>query len=419
MTVGRAASGVLDGASLRADFPVFDRLHRSGRRLVFLDAAASAPKPRAVIEALADTYAHHYANVHRGLYELSEDATARFEAARGRLASFLGAPSPREIVFVRNATEAINLVAHSWGRATLRAGDLVLSTEMEHHANLVPWQQAVAATGAELGHVRVTDDGHLDLDDLDAKLARRPRLLAVAHVSNALGTINPVAAIVARAHEAGALVLLDTAQSAPHLPLDLASLGADFAVVSGHKMLGPSGIGALWARREILDAMPPFLTGGSMITRVTLQDATWNETPWKFEAGTPAIAEAVGLAAALEYLDGIGMDRIRAHERALFEAAWSRLGSLPGVRLLGPESPEEHAGVISFLLDGIHPHDVAAVLDGEGIAVRAGHHCAQPLMDRYGLAATTRASFSVYNDEEDVDRLADAIGVVQRLFAAR
>jgi cysteine desulfurase/selenocysteine lyase len=288
---------------------------------------------------------------------------------------------------------------------------------MEHHANLVPWQQAAAAAGADLAHVRVTDDGRLDLDDLDAKLARGPRLLAVAHVSNALGTINPVEEIVARAHRTGTLVLLDAAQSAPHLPLDLASLGVDFAAVSGHKMLGPSGIGALWARRELLEAMPPFLTGGSMITRVSLVDATWNEVPWKFEAGTPAIAEAVGLAAAIDYLDGIGMARVREHERALFELAWTRLGTVPGVRLLGPDAAEEHAGVISFVLDGIHPHDVAAVLDGEGIAVRAGHHCAQPLMDRYGLAATTRASFSVYNDAEDVERLVDAIGAVQRLFA--
>jgi len=417
MTVERAVPEVLDGAALRADFPVFDRPHRSGRRLVFLDAAASAPKPRAVIDALADTYAHHYANVHRGLYELSEDATARFEGARARLATFLGAPSAREVVFVRNATEAINLVAYSWARHELGAGDLVVSTEMEHHANLVPWQQATAATGAELAHVRVTDDGRLDLDHLDQLLERRPRLVAVSHVSNALGTINPVADIAARAHAAGALVLLDAAQSAPHMPLDIGSLGVDFAAISGHKMLGPSGIGALWGRRELLEAMPPFLTGGSMITRVDLHEATWNEVPWKFEAGTPAIAEAVGLGAAVDYLERVGMDRVRAHERALFTAAWDRLGAIPGLRLLGPASADEHAGVISFVLDAIHPHDVAAILDGEGVAVRAGHHCAQPLMERFGLPATTRASFSVYNDLDDVERLADAVGVAQRLFA--
>ena len=417
MTVERAVPEVLDGAALRADFPVFDRPHRSGRRLVFLDAAASAPKPRAVIDALADTYAHHYANVHRGLYELSEDATARFEGARARLATFLGAPSAREVVFVRNATEAINLVAYSWARHELGAGDLVVSTEMEHHANLVPWQQATAATGAELTHVRVTDDGRLDLDHLDQLLERRPRLVAVSHVSNALGTINPVADIAARARAAGALVLLDAAQSAPHMRLDIGSLGVDFAAISGHKMLGPSGIGALWGRRELLEAMPPFLTGGSMITRVDLHEATWNEVPWKFEAGTPAIAEAVGLGAAVDYLERVGMDRVRAHERALFTAAWDRLGAIPGLRLLGPASADEHAGVISFVLDGIHPHDVAAILDGEGVAVRAGHHCAQPLMERFGLPATTRASFSVYNDLDDVERLADAVGVAQRLFA--
>jgi cysteine desulfurase/selenocysteine lyase len=416
MAVGQAGAPLLDGAALRADFPVFERPTASGRPLSYLDSAASSQKPRAVIEALADAYSHHYANVHRGIYELSVDADSRYEAARAALARFIGASSPREVVFVRNATEALNLVAASWGGANLGPGDLVLSTEMEHHANIVPWQQIARATGATLEYVAITDDGRLDLDDLQARLGRGPKLLAIAHVSNSLGTINPVAEITRMAHEAGALVVLDAAQSVPHMPVDVAALGVDFAALSGHKMLGPSGIGALWGRREMLDAMPPFLTGGSMITRVTLEGAEWNEVPWKFEAGTPAIAEAMGLAAAIAYLEGIGMDRVRAHERFLFERAWASLADIPGVRLLGPASPDEHAGVIGFVVDGIHPHDVATILDREGVAVRAGHHCAQPVMLRYDLPATTRASFYVYNDLDDVERLVDGIRTTQQVF---
>ncbi len=416
MAVGQVGAPLLDGAALRADFPVFERPTASGRPLAYLDSAASSQKPRAVIEALADAYGHHYANVHRGIYELSVDADSRYEAARTAVARFIGASSPREVVFVRNATEALNLVAASWGGANLGPGDLVLSTEMEHHANLVPWQQVARGTGAGLEYVAITDDGRLDLDDLRARLARGPKLLALAHVSNSLGTINPVAEITRMAHEAGALVVLDAAQSVPHMPVDVTALGVDFAALSGHKMLGPSGIGALWGRRELLDAMPPFLTGGSMITRVTLEGAEWNEVPWKFEAGTPAIAEAMGLAAAIDYLQSIGMDRVRAHERFLFERAWASLEDMPGVRLLGPASPDEHAGVIGFVVDGIHPHDVATILDSEGIAVRAGHHCAQPVMLRYDLPATTRASFYVYNDLDDVERLVDGIRTTQQVF---
>jgi len=409
-------SRAVTGAALRADFPVFERPTASGRRLVYLDSAASAQKPRAVIEALAQTYAHHYANVHRGIYELSVDADARYEGARRSVAAFIGADSPREIVFVRNATEAINLVAFSFGRSNVGRADLVVTTELEHHANLVPWQQLCAATGATLAHVRSTDDGKLDLDDLRSHLERGPKILAVSHVSNALGTINPIAEVTGLGRAAGATVVVDAAQSVPHMPLNVAELGADFVAFSGHKMLGPSGIGVLWGRRALLDAMPPFLTGGSMIRRVTLDGAEWNEVPWKFEAGTPAIAEATGLAAAIDYLEGIGMDGVRAHERELFIAAWSRLGNMPGVRLLGPDDPDEHAGVISFVLDGIHPHDVATILDREGVAVRAGHHCAQPLMDRHGVPATTRASFYLYNDLDDIERLADAIVATQRVF---
>jgi cysteine desulfurase/selenocysteine lyase len=408
--------GAFSGAALRADFPVFSNLTREGRRLVFLDAAASAPKPQRVIDAVADTYAHHYANVHRGIYELSEDATTRFEGARRKVATFLGAPSEREVVFVRNATEAINLVAYSWGRTNVAAGDRVLTTQLEHHANIVPWQQLTREVGATLEYVALTDDGRLEMDDLRAKLALRPKLLAIAQVSNALGTINPIAEIAEMAHEAGALVLVDAAQSAPHMPIDIGELGCDFLVISGHKMLGPSGIGALWGRRELLDAMPPFMTGGSMIIRVTLDGAEWNEVPAKFEAGTPAIAEAVGLGAAIDYLTELGMDRVRAHERWLFAQAWEALGAIPGVRRLGPDDPDIHAGVISFVLDEAHPHDVATIFDHEGVAVRAGHHCAQPVMLRYDVPATTRASFYVYNDSDDVEALASAVRATQKIF---
>jgi cysteine desulfurase/selenocysteine lyase len=409
--------GAFSGSALRPGFPVFDNLTRSGKRLVYLDAAASSPKPRRVIETMADAYGHHYANVHRGIYELSEDATARFEAARRSVARFVNAASEREIVFVRNATEAINLVAYSWGRANLRAGDRMLTTQLEHHANIVPWQQLCREVGATLDYVSITDDGRLDPDSLRDNLANGPKLVAVAGVSNALGTINPLAEIVRAAHQAGALVLVDAAQSAPHMPVDVAAIGCDFLALSGHKMLGPSGIGALWARRELLEAMPPFMTGGSMITRVTLEGAEWNEVPYKFEAGTPAIVEAIGLGEAIAYLSELGMDRVREHERYLFEQAWAALGEIPGVWRLGPDDAAIHAGVISFVLDGIHPHDVATVFDSEGVAVRAGHHCAQPVMLRYDIPATTRASFYVYNDTDDVEALASAVRATQRLFS--
>ena len=408
--------GAFSGSALRRDFAVFDALTRTGKRLAFLDAAASSPKPRVVVDAMADVYSHHYANVHRGIYELSEDATARFEEARSKVARFIGAPSRREIIFVRNATEAINLVAFSWGRTNVGRGDRVVTTQMEHHANIVPWQQLTKEVGATLDYVAISDDGRLDLDDLQAKLGQGPKLLAVAGVSNALGTINPLAEIVEMGHRAGALVLVDAAQAAPHMPIDVAALGCDFLALSGHKMLGPSGIGALWGRRELLDAMPPFMTGGSMIIKVTMEGAEWNEVPYKFEAGTPAIVEAIGLGAAIDYLEGLGMDAVREHERYLFERAWAALGEIPGVRRFGPDDSAIHAGVISFVLDGIHPHDVATVFDSEGVAVRAGHHCAQPVMLRYDIPATTRASFYVYNDLDDVEALSAAIMATQQLF---
>jgi cysteine desulfurase/selenocysteine lyase len=320
-------------------------------------------------------------------------------------------------VFVRNATEAINLVAYSWGRANLGAGDRVVTTQLEHHANIVPWQQLTREVGATLDYVAITDDGRLDMDDLRAKLTARPKLVAVAAVSNALGTINPVGEIARLVHEAGALLMVDAAQAAPHMPIDIQAIDCDFLAISGHKMLGPSGVGALWGRRALLDAMPPFMTGGSMIIRVTLDGAEWNEVPAKFEAGTPAIAEAIGLGAAIDYLTGLGMDNVREHERYLFTAAWQALGEIPGVRRLGPDDPEIHAGVISFVLDDVHPHDVATIFDHEGVAVRAGHHCAQPVMLRYDIPATTRASFYVYNDLDDVQALADAVRATQHVFA--
>jgi len=420
MSVGAepaAIPGAFSGTERRADFPVFERPTGTGQRLVYLDAAASAPKPQVVIDAMADAYAHHYANVHRGIYELSEDATQRFEAARRKVAAFLGAPSEREIVFVRNATEAINLVAYSWGRSNLAAGDVMVTTQLEHHANIVPWQQLTREVGAELRYVLITDDGLLDLDDLDRHLAAKPKLVAVSAVSNALGTINPIIEITRRAHAAGALVLIDAAQAAPHMPIDIGAIGCDFLVISGHKMLGPSGIGALWARRELLEAMPPFMTGGNMIIKVTMDGAEWNEVPQKFEAGTPAIVEAIGLGAAIDYLTGLGMANVREHERYLFEHAWAALGEIPGVRRLGPDDPEIHAGVISFVLDAVHPHDMATILDHHGVAVRAGHHCAQPVMQRYDIPATTRASFYVYNDLDDVAALADAVRAAVTLFS--
>jgi len=420
MTVGaqpKSIPGAFSGTARRADFPVFERLTSTGNRLVYLDAAASAPKPAVVVEAMRDAYSHHYANVHRGIYELSEDATGRFEAARRKVAAFLNAPSEREIVFVRNATEAINLVAYSWGRTNLRAGDTMVTTQLEHHANIVPWQQLTREVGAELRYVAITDDGRLDLEDLDRLLETRPRLVAVAAVSNALGTINPVREITQRAHAAGALVLVDAAQAAPHMPIDVQDIGCDFLAISGHKMLGPSGIGVLWARRELLEAMPPFLTGGNMIIRVTMEGAEWNEVPQKFEAGTPAIVEAIGLGAAIDYLTDIGMPNVREHERYLFQHAWAALGEIPDVRRFGPDDPDIHAGVISFVLDAVHPHDMATILDHHGVAVRAGHHCAQPVMQRYDIPATTRASFYVYNDLDDVEALADAVRAAVTLFA--
>ncbi len=392
----------LDVDRVRKDFPILE--HRPhGRRLAFLDTAASAQKPRQVIEAHAHFYAHEYANIHRGVYELSEIATRRHEEAREKVARFVGAPSARELVFTRNATEAINLVASSWGRSNLAEGDEVLISHMEHHANIVPWQLICEERGARLRVAPIDDDGELILEELEARIGPRTRLLAITHVSNALGTITPAAEIVRMAHERGVPVLLDGCQAVPRLPVDVAALGCDFYVFSGHKLYGPSGIGALWARAEQLEAMPPYQGGGDMILSVTFEKSTWNEIPHKFEAGTPAIAEAVGLGAAIDYLEGLGLESIERHEAELLAYATQRLEAVPGLRLIG--TARKKTGVLSFVLEDVHPHDLATILDQAGVAIRAGHHCAQPVMQRFGVPATARASLGLYNDREDVDQL--------------
>ncbi len=406
----------LDVEAVRRDFPILaTTVH--GRPLVYLDSAATSQKPEAVIDAVDAFYREYNANVHRGIYEIGERATAAYERARATVGRFINAPDAHEIVFTRNATEAINLVASSWGRRNIARGDAIVLTEMEHHANLVPWQLLVQEKDADLEFIPITDDGVLRLDVLDVLLRLRPKLVAFAHVSNTLGTINPVREIVDRAHEAGALVLVDGAQGVPHLPVDVQALGADFYAFSGHKMLGPTGSGALWARRELLEAMPPFLGGGEMIREVHLRRSEWNDIPWKFEAGTPDIAAAVGLGAAAEYLAGLGMDRVREHERQLVAYALDTLSrDLPALELYGPRDPEVRGGVVPFNVPGVHPHDVAQVLDRFGIAVRAGHHCTMPLHERLDLAATARASFNVYSTPAEIDALVDGLHEVFRLF---
>jgi cysteine desulfurase / selenocysteine lyase len=389
----------------------------NGRPLAFLDSAASSQKPRRVIDCLDDYYQRYNANVHRGVYTLSEEATFAYERARGKIARFIGAAGPREIVFTRNTTEAINLVARAWGDANVRAGDRILLSTMEHHSNLVPWQMLAQRTGAQLDFLRIDGEGRLVLDDLDTLLTERTRLVAITHQSNVLGTINPVREIAARAHAAGALVLVDAAQSVPHMPVDVHNLGADFLAFSGHKMCGPTGIGALWAQRKILDAMPPFMGGGSMIKTVTLYETTYADVPARFEAGTPAIGEAVALGEAVDFLSGLGMGKIYAHEQQLVGYALERLSEVEGLRIYGPLSVAGRGAALSFTLTGIHPHDLAALLDREGIAVRAGHHCCQPLHALLDVPATTRASFYLYNIPEEVDRLVVGLEKARKLFA--
>lgn len=402
----------LDVQRLKQDFPLLRRTMR-GKPLVYLDSAASSQKPQSVLEALDTYYRRYNANVHRGVYELAEEATAAYEAARQTVADFIRA-TPEETIFVRNATEAINLVAYAWGRRNVQAGDLIVLTPLEHHSNLVPWQMLAAESGAELAFVALQPDGTLDLSSLERHLATgRVKLVASTYISNVLGTITPVGEMARLAHAFGALVLIDGAQAVPHLPVDVRELDVDFLAFTGHKMLGPMGIGVLYGRRQILEDMPPFLGGGEMIRHVDLRSSTWNELPWKFEAGTPNVGDAVALGEAVAYLQRVGMDAVEAHDRALAAYTLDRLRELEGVECYGPE---ERGAVVAFNLPGVHPHDVASVLDEHGIAVRAGHHCAQPLHELLGVPATTRASFYLYNDERDVDALIGGLQAASHIF---
>lgn len=419
----------LDVARIKADFPLLQRTIRDGKRLVYLDSGATSQKPSSVLDAERRFYEMHNAAVHRGAHQLGEEATDAYEGARETIARFIGAQS-RDIVFTKNATEAINLVAYSLGNASfsdtavgqslsLQPGDRIVVTEMEHHANLIPWQELCRRTGAELAWLGVDDEGRLDLSTLDQIINDRTKVVAFTHQSNVLGTINPVAEIVKRARAVRALVVLDACQSAPHMPLDVVELGVDFVTFSGHKMLGPTGIGVLWGRTEVLAAMPPFLTGGSMIETVYMDHATYAEPPQRFEAGTPVAAQAVGLAAACDYLTAVGMDKVFEHEHALTGYALEGLASIAGLRVIGPNNADQRGGAVSFLVDDIHAHDVGQVLDDRGVEVRVGHHCAWPLMRRFGIAATTRASFYLYNDFSDVDALVKSLDAAKSFFGVK
>ncbi len=401
--------------SLRQDFPILARTS-NGHPLAYLDNAATTQKPRTVLDTLTRFYETSNANIHRGVYALSEQASELYEQARVRVTQFLNAPDPRQIIFTRGTTEAINLVAQSWARPRLQSGDRLLLTEMEHHSNLVPWQLAAQATGAKLDYVAVTPAGHLDLDQLASQLAQSPKLLAITLVSNVLGTINPLREIIATAHDHGVPVLVDAAQAAGRIPVDVQELDCDFLAFSGHKIYGPTGIGVLYAKSKHLDAMEPWQGGGGMIAKVEREYSTWGEVPAKFEAGTPPIAEAVGLHAALDYVERWGVAEIREHERTLTDLALRRLLEEPEVTVFGPHHPTERTGLVSFALAGVHPHDVAQVLDESGIAVRAGHHCAQVLHERLGVGATVRMSFGVYNTVSEIHRAVDALAEVRRLF---
>jgi cysteine desulfurase / selenocysteine lyase len=412
-------------AALRADFPILSRTVRDGRRLVYLDSGATSQKPRSVLDAERTFYERHNAAVHRGAHQLAEEATDLFESARAGVAGFVGV-APDEIVFTKNATEALNLVTYAMSNAAtagpeaarfkLGPGDEVVVTEMEHHANLVPWQELCRRTGATLRWLGVDDEGRLALDDLATVVTDRTKVIAFTHASNVLGTINPTAPVVTRAREVGALVVLDACQSVPHLPVDLPALGVDFAAFSGHKMLGPSGVGALWGRAELLEVMPPFLTGGSMIETVRMEGSTYAPPPQRFETGVPMTAQAVGLHAAVDYLTALGMDRVEAHERRLTGLLLDRLAELPWVRVIGPTTTHARGGAVAFDVEGVHAHDVGQVLDDEGVAVRVGHHCAWPLHRRFGVTATTRATFGPYNGPDDVDVLVTGLHRVRRVL---
>jgi len=407
------AHGKIDVARIRQDFPILQQ-EINGHPLVYLDNAATTQKPRAVIEAEAKYYEATNANVHRAIHTLGERATAEYEAARARVARFIGAPAPQGVVFTRNATEAINLVAYAWGLHHLRPGDEVVTTEMEHHSNFLPWQQVTRWTGAALRVVGITEDGQVDMEEMAEAITPRTRLVAVTHVSNVLGTINPVADIARLAHAAGALVLVDGAQSVPHMPVSVTDLECDFLAFSGHKMFGPMGIGVLWGRPELLDRMEPFLFGGEMINEVTLRESTWAEVPWKFEAGTPNVAGAVGLAAAMDYIDSIGRDAVQAWEAELTRYALDRIATVPGVTIYGPR--RERGALVAFIVEGAHPHDLSTFLDQKAIAIRAGHHCAQPLHACLGTGASARASFAVYNTKEEIDLLVEALEQAKEFF---
>ncbi|GAC1566398.1 MAG: cysteine desulfurase [Ktedonobacteraceae bacterium] len=402
-------------AEIRKDFPILSRqVH--GKPLVYLDSTSSSQKPLAVIEAMSAYYETTHANVHRGVYEISEEATAKMERARVKVARFINARQSKQIIFTRNTTESINLVAYSWGNANITAGDLIVLTEMEHHSNLVPWQLLAQRAGARLEFVPITDDGLLRLDVYKQLLQQQPKLVAFTHMSNVLGSINPAREMIAQAHATGAVVLLDAAQSVPHMPVDVQALDVDFLCFSSHKMLGPTGIGVLYGKRDLLEAMPPFMGGGDMIRTVSLRESTWNDLPWKFEAGTPAIAEAIGLGAAVDYLNALGMENVRAHEETITAYAMQQVRQVPGLTIYGPDA-SQRGSVISFTLGDIHPHDLASILDQEvGVAIRAGHHCAQPLMERFGLSATARASFYVYTIAEDIDTLVRGLHKALEIF---
>lgn len=407
----------LDVQKIREDFPILRREVRPGVQLVYLDSTATAQKPEQVLRVMEEYYHRHNANIHRGLHTLAEEATEAYEAARSKIADFIGAEHPRQVIFTRNTTEAINLVAYSWGRSQLKAGDLIVLTEMEHHSNLVPWQMLSAERGVRLEYIPVGPDGLLDLDAYQRLLEMQPRLVSFTQMSNVLGTINPGREIIAAAHRAGALALVDAAQSVPHLPVDVQELGADFLAFSAHKMCGPTGIGVLYGREKLLADMPPFLGGGDMIKKVTLQSFVANSLPYKFEAGTPAIAEAIGFGAAVDYLKGLGMEAVVAHEQEITAYALDRLAEVSGLAVIGPGEAEKKGAVLSFAIEGIHPHDVAELLNSDGIAVRAGHHCAMPLHQKYNLPATTRASFYLYNTRDEVDLLVQSLEKAKRLFA--
>jgi cysteine desulfurase/selenocysteine lyase len=405
----------LDIARVRNDFPVLKREVHPGVPLVYFDSAATSQKPTQVIEAMNEYYRMANSNIHRGIHTLAEEATHAYESSRQRIAEFIGAAKSGEVIFTRNTTESINLVAYSWGRSNLSQGDVIILTEMEHHSNLVPWQILAQEKGIRLEFIPVTEGGLLDLAEFKKLLELNPKLVAFTHVSNVLGTINPVKEIIARAHQAGALVLVDGAQSVPHLPVDVQEVDADFYAFSGHKMCGPTGVGVLYGKEAILEKMPPFLGGGDMIKRVMLRSYVPNSLPHKFEAGTPAIAEVIGLGAAVNYLRNIGMDSIAEHEHDLIEYALERLEEVPGVKVYGP-GPDKKGGVAAFTFEGVHPHDVSQIVDQEGIAVRAGHHCAMPLHDKLGLVATARASFYLYNTTEEIDKLIKALYKVKEIF---